>query len=72
MIKFSNIEMYVSIAIEHPRLTVSRSTVLRLSGRDFSSIIEAKSVKSYPIAHLSAMKLFDNCLTWLYIGVRPS
>ena len=48
-----------------PQLSVSRLTVPRLSGHDYSNIIEARFVEICRILHVSAMKLHYDCFTCL-------
>ena len=40
-------------------------TVPQLSGHDYSYIGEAMYVESCPVSHVSATKMFDDCLTCL-------
>ena len=46
-----------------------RLTVSRLARRDYSCIVEAK-LEGYPISHVSAMKMLDDCSHRSTIGLK--
>ena len=46
----------------HVAAVLLQLMIPRLSGRDYSYIIEARSVECYPILNVTTMKMLENCL----------